>query len=192
MVLDSAGWQLRCFIVALVVFHSSEFMLAIFYGRCAGVQSLLLTMPYLVALTAGLAEYGLESWLVPQFKTSTSIAYSGLVLMVMGEVIRKLAIVTAQSNFTHDIKISHEEGHKLVTHGIYRFVRHPSYLGFFIFAIGTQVMLCNPVMTIAYAIVLWRFFADRIEYEESFLHEFFGHDYVEYSNRTPSGMPFMS
>lgn len=36
--MHTVGWQLRGFTLALVLFHSSEFMLAIFYGRCAGVQ----------------------------------------------------------------------------------------------------------------------------------------------------------
>ena len=35
------------------------------------------------------------------------------------------------------------EEHELVTHGIYGICRHPSYLGWWIFAVGTQVRL-NP------------------------------------------------
>lgn len=87
---------------------------------CECVIALLLTVPYVVALTAGVTEYAVESRLVPQFKALASISYVGLVLVIAGEVIRKLAIVTAQSNFTHDIKVSREDGHQLVTHGIYR------------------------------------------------------------------------
>lgn len=45
-----------------------------------------------------------------------------------------------------------------------RFVRHPSYLGFFIWSIGTQVLLVNPICTVGYAIVTWRYFAQRIRY----------------------------
>lgn len=43
-----------------------------------------------------------------------------------------------------------------------RFARHPSYLGFFYFGIGTQVMLANPVSSAVFAAILWRFFSERI------------------------------
>ncbi|KAJ6733392.1 PROTEIN-S ISOPRENYLCYSTEINE O-METHYLTRANSFERASE [Salix koriyanagi] len=38
---------------------------------------------------------------------------------------------------------------------------------------GTQIMLCNPISTIGFAIVVWRFFAQRIPYEEFFLEAVF-------------------
>ena len=115
----------------------------------------------------------------------------GLVMVVIGEIIRKLAIITAGRAFTHLIKIYHEEHHDLVTHGVYGYFRHPGYCGFLIWSIGTQVMLCNPVSTFAFAIVVWSFFAKRIPYEEYFLRQFFGSDYNEYAHRVPSGVPFV-
>jgi uncharacterized membrane protein len=33
----------------------------------------------------------------------------------------------------------------------YRYVRHPGYLGWFIWAVGTQVLLANPVCTLLFA-----------------------------------------
>lgn len=35
-----------------------------------------------------------------------------------------------------------------------RYVRHPGYLGWLLWAVGTQVLLCNPVTTIAFAVVV--------------------------------------
>lgn len=48
------------------------------------------------------------------------------------------------------------------------FARHPSYLGFFYWALGTQIMLANPVSIVVFAVVLWRFFKYRIEREYRF------------------------
>lgn len=42
-----------------------------------------------------------------------------------------------------------------------RWFRHPSYAGFFYWALGTQMMLQNPVSFIGFAILLWRFFYQR-------------------------------
>ncbi|KAG6556939.1 hypothetical protein Mapa_001354 [Marchantia paleacea] len=189
--MEASEWRLRCFVVSLVFFHASEFMLAVHYHGAAGIESLLITGPYLVALTFGLVEHTLESLYLPEYKSQTYIANVGLGLVIIGEVIRKLAIMTARQNFTHEIKVDYDENHQLVTHGIYRYMRHPSYLGFFIFAIGTQLLLCNPLATVGYMIVLWRFFHDRIEYEEYFLVEFFGPKYEEYQKKVPSGVPFV-
>ena len=56
-----------------------------------------------------------------------------------GEILRKLAMFTATSNFNHYIQHVKEEGHELITHGIYNYFRHPAYVGWFYWSIGTQV-----------------------------------------------------
>lgn len=66
--------------------------------------------------------------------------------------------MTAKSNFHHLIQVRKQESHQLVTHGVYSFDRHPSYLGYFLFSLAGQLILGNPVSFIAYAWVLWKFF----------------------------------
>jgi len=70
-----------------------------------------------------------------------------------------------------------------------RYLRHPSYTGFFYWGIGTQLLLMNPVSVIGYAIVLFRFFKSRIEYEEKFLIDFFGNEYIEYRKTSKVYIP---
>ncbi|OMO67838.1 Isoprenylcysteine carboxyl methyltransferase [Corchorus capsularis] len=57
--------------------------------------------------------------------------------------------------------------------------------------VGTQIMMCNPISTTGFAVVVWKFFARRIPYEEYFLRQFFGPEYEEYARRVPSGVPFV-
>lgn len=38
----------------------------------------------------------------------------------------------------------------------------------------------------------WRFFYERIQYEEWYLRKFFGQDYEHYTQATPSGIPFIA
>ncbi|WMV31143.1 hypothetical protein MTR67_024528 [Solanum verrucosum] len=80
---------------------------------------------------------------------------------------KKLAIVIADQAFTHLIKVYHEENLQLVTNGIYRFVRRPDYCGFFIWFVGTQIMLCNPISTVAFTVVVWKFFLGKIPCEDN-------------------------
>lgn len=181
------------FFLAILFFHSSEYILAVAVHGTSNISlsSLLLSKEYVLAMVFSLVEYFFEVLLFPGLKEHLWVSNLGLAMVVIGDTVRKLAIVTAGRSFTHLIKVNHEDHHKLVTNGVYGFVRHPSYCGFLIWSIGTQVMLCNPISTIGFAVVVWKFFARRIPYEEHFLRQFFGADYEEYAQRVPSGVPFL-
>ena len=75
----------------------------------------------------------------------------GLVLVLAGEAMRKAAIVTAGHNFTHIVQVTRRARHALVTRGIYKHVRHPGYLGWLFWAVGTQLLLSNPLCTVVFA-----------------------------------------
>ncbi|CAI5948603.1 unnamed protein product [Closterium sp. NIES-65] len=161
---------------------------------------------YLLAMAAALTEYALETALFPAFKRRLwPVAWVGGALLLAGEAVRKAAMVTAGRSFTHDIQTEKRREHRVVTHGLYRWVRHPGYTGCFMWSIATQLVLVNPLCTLAFALVSWRFFAARIPYEEFYLHHFFGLDYEEfylhqffgleyarYAALVPSGIPFVS
>lgn len=136
--------------------------------------------------------------------------YLGFTLLVSGQVIRTIAMAKAGSNFNHTVQMKKKQGHVLVTDGIYAWLRHPSYFGFFWWGLGTQIVLNNTVCFAGYLIVLWRFFNHRIrgklhldifqlfQYisdsaveEEILLVKFFGDDYVKYRKRTGTGLPFI-
>ncbi|KAF6225038.1 hypothetical protein HO133_010233 [Letharia lupina] len=115
----------------------------------------------------------------------------GAAMLAIGQGTRTTAMVHAGSNFNHLIQSKKKEGHVLVTGGVYRYLRHPSYFGFFWWGLGTQVVLGNVVCLVGYAVVLCRFFRRRIEKEETLLVGFFGIDYVRYRDRTRVGIPFI-
>lgn len=185
--------QLSQMVLAILFFHSSEYILAIAIHGISNVtlMSLLISKNYIFAMLFSFLEYGIEYVLFPGLKEYWWISNLGLTLVVIGEFIRKLAIITAGQAFTHLIKVHHDEHHELVTRGIYRFIRHPGYCGFFIWSIGTQIMLVNPISIVGFAVTLWYFFSRRIPYEEYFLRQFFGSEYREYAKRVPSGVPFV-
>ncbi|GAQ82316.1 protein-S-isoprenylcysteine O-methyltransferase [Klebsormidium nitens] len=180
------------FVGLVAFFHVSEFTLAAVYDRDnLGYHSWLISPPYCLALLAACAEYWVESSLFPGMKGPDVVSLVGLVVALLGEAIRKTGIITAGSSFTHHIRHHREQNHRLITEGIYRYIRHPGYLGWFLWAVGLQAMLCNPVCFISFAIISWRFFATRIPYEEHFLVTFFGDRYDSYRKRTPTYIPFI-
>lgn len=82
--------------------------------------------------------------------------------MILGQLARSYAMAHAGTNFSHVVVMNREQDHVLVKTGIYAFIRHPSYFGFFWWGVGTQFMLGNPVCAVGYAVVLWKFFSSRI------------------------------
>lgn len=66
------------------------------------------------------------------------VQWLGLTLVIFGEALRKAGILTARHNFTHVVQLTRRPQHTLVTHGVYAYVRHPGYLGWFIWAVSTQ------------------------------------------------------
>lgn len=62
--------------------------------------------------------------------------------------------LTARGAFTHDIQLQRRPGHDLVTRGVYSLARHPGYLGWLVWAPATQLLLGNPVCTVAFAYVV--------------------------------------
>lgn len=49
-------------------------------------------------------------------------------------------------------------------------------------------MLCNPISAALNSYASYKFFVDRIPYEESKLYEFFGDDYKQYCAKVPIRM----
>jgi protein-S-isoprenylcysteine O-methyltransferase len=109
-------------------------------------------------------------------------------------------MIHASTNFSHQISYTKQPNHTLVTSGVYSISRHPSYFGFFWWAIGTQIFLSNSLSTILFLAILWRFFAERITYfpkytkisrEEKLLVKFFGEEYLDYQKRVGTWIPFI-
>ncbi|KAG0468433.1 hypothetical protein HPP92_017761 [Vanilla planifolia] len=186
--------QLSLFFGVLTFFHISEYLLAVAIhgGSNVSSTSLLISKQYVLAMICALLEYLIEIAILPEIKDKLWISYFGLLMILAGEIIRKTGILTAGRAFTHTIRVHYEEHHELITWGIYRLMRHPGYCGFFIWSIGTQLILCNPISIVAFTAILWRFFSTRIPYEEFFLRQFFGRNYVDYAVQIPSGLPFIN
>ncbi|TDZ36278.1 Protein-S-isoprenylcysteine O-methyltransferase [Colletotrichum spinosum] len=198
---SSPYWRLPFFLASLSLFHFLEFWTtAAFNTPHATVHAFLLTAnwpAYAIAHLTAFTECLLANFFFP---ASTSfwvpsylrplLVLAGLLLVVTGQSVRSLAMVTAGESFNHTIQHYKAESHVLVTTGIYAWLRHPSYFGFFWWAIGTQLVMGNLVSLAAYAGVLWYFFSKRIRHEEELLIRFFGEDYVNYRKRVGTLIPF--
>ena len=147
--------------------------------------------PSTVAALASWAEFWLEAALTPGLKGWGPAAQLGLCLVLCGQALRAAAMHTAGSNFTHLVALQKRRGHDLVTRGVYAWLRHPAYDGWFAWAVGTQLLLGNPLCSVAYAAASWSFFSKRVPVEEVALLQFFGGAYAAYAKRTRILIPWV-
>lgn len=190
-------WRPSLFLGTLSVFHFLEFYTTAAYNTPdAKISSFLLTngAQYRVAHTLAFTETVVTSYFFPawQLKVHSSMAILvGIVMVLVGQVVRSTAMAQAGTNFNHQVQSKKNDGHELVTRGLYAYFRHPSYFGFFWWGIGTQIVIGNTVCTMGYAGVLWYFFMKRINHEEKHLVQFFGKDYETYRANTRVWIPFI-
>ena len=83
-----------------------------------------------------------------------------------------------------------EPDHRPLTGGIYVVIRHPSYLGLFINALGWGLTFRSGV-GVAIAIVMLVVVFARIEAEERLLCDTSGDEYDAYCARTRRLMPYL-
>jgi len=182
------------YLMFLSFFHFSEYIwVAIYHPDTLSVDSFLInhSREYTMAIVGSVLEFLVEYWLFPSLKFLWLLTWLGIIVALAGQVVRLLALFTAQHNFTHDIAEEKKEEHYLVTNGIYQYSRHPGYLGWFYWSVATQVVLLNPLCTAAFVYVSWNFFKDRIAFEEETLVKHFGEKYQDYKKRVPTLIPLI-
>ena len=87
------------------------------------------------------------------------------------------------------ITLDVREGHRLVTQGFYRRVRHPMYLALLIYSLGQALVIPNYVVGPSYGVAMALLVALRVCPEERMMVEVFGREYEEYMARTKRVVP---
>lgn len=147
-------------VILLVLFHCSEFL---FVCQChpslCSWHAFLLnnSQLYTICILGAKAESLVWPSLINQFKltddafwllASMALRCCGFALALFGLLLRISACFTARHNFTHMIALIAQPYSHLVTNGVYRYCRHPGYLGWFLWVIGT--CSCTNDLTTTY------------------------------------------
>ena len=158
LIWSASSPALGLFTAVLAIFHLSEYIsVGLWCPRKLTLESFLINQSreYHGALLLAFIEYFIEKmYLLPDGVPLTWLwILVGLIMIIFGEFVRKLAMFTAKESFSHIIEDKVNQEHRLITHGIYAYYRHPSYVGWFCWACGTQVLLANPFSFIVYIVV---------------------------------------
>ena len=87
------------------------------------------------------------------------------------------------------ITLEVREKHRLVTHGVYRRVRHPMYLALLLYAVGQALAAPNWLVGPSYGVAVVLIVALRVGPEERMMLEEFGKDYEVYRAATKRLVP---
>jgi protein-S-isoprenylcysteine O-methyltransferase Ste14 len=123
----------------------------------------------------------------------TLVEYIGFWGMYVGIVISLIGVALVISGWKqiHKDYWSKEEGQgKLVTNGIYKYIRHPQYTGFFMITFGMMSEWATLPLIILYSLLLVLYYK-LAKKEESDIEKEFGSDYVEYKKRTKMFIPYI-
>lgn len=121
-------------------------------------------------------------------KHGEGIFIGGLMIAAVGQGLRLAAVRQLGPSFT--FKIHTAPGQTVVNTGLYRFVRHPSYTGALICALGFTIAYTNwlaPLMVLVLAYGYTR----RIPAEERAMVEGLGEPYKQYITGTKRLIPFV-
>ena len=110
----------------------------------------------------------------------------GLALFMPGIIIYLASRLTLGKFFSKRLNLI--EDHKLVTHGVYKYVRHPSYTGSILFWLGVTLLL-NSIFGFIVMLLSVILILIRIPFEEKMLINVFGHRYTDYIKRTKKLIP---
>ena len=89
------------------------------------------------------------------------------------------------------VTLETREKHRLVTEGLYRYVRHPMYSSFYLLAAAQALLIQNwiagPIGLVAISVL----FLGRVGREERLMIETFGDDYRAYMKRSARIVPWV-
>ncbi len=115
--------------------------------------------------------------------------YLGIALMVAGIALRQWTILVLGRFFSTHVQII--SGHRLVTNGPYRIVRHPAYSGALLILVGLGLASRTwggALVIVALSGLVYNY---RISVEEKALKAEFGQEYIDYAKKTKRLIPFL-
>jgi protein-S-isoprenylcysteine O-methyltransferase Ste14 len=132
---------------------------------------------------------GIFSWLylspfTLQFPLDFAVQASGIVLLGLGYFLFSWSIV-ARGRYA--VSWHMPKDHRLVTWGPYRYVRHPSYLAYFLLFFGLFLSWLNFLVLPCFVAVPGYYCG--VEKEEEMLMRRFGEEYCKYQERTGRFLP---
>jgi protein-S-isoprenylcysteine O-methyltransferase Ste14 len=142
----------------------------------------LITLGYTLSFAIGATKMGrMSSW--------NTYFMVGMGLFMVGLIIRIHSMLTLKQYFTYSVaKVDHQ---KIIETGLYKYIRHPGYLGQWIIFLGISLALSNWLSVLVMMIPVIAGYIYRIRVAEKFMADQLGIDYLNYKSRSKMIIPFV-
>lgn len=173
----------------------------LFAAACAVVLLVEVGITTTRAVPASSADQGSQRWIVASALVcipsgfalglhdgvgSPAFVAGGVAMMLAGAAFRWWSVATLGRHFTVHVAI--HDDHQLITHGPYRWLRHPSYTGILVVLLGAMTATGNGVCLLFMAPILLAIL-HRIRIEEQALSGAFGDRYAAFRASTKRLIP---
>lgn len=176
----------------IIIWVSIDVFLLVFYNQKKGKQKVERRSKFIII---GLILFGIfgGGYLAPNSTEAfeqpfQNWRYFSIILILIGVSIRVLAVLQLGKAFSVNLSVS-EDG--LYKKGLYRLIRHPSYLGEIIAFAGIAVAFNHPVSSVMAFLLPFMAFSYRIHLEEKMLLAEIGPDYEVYVQNTKKLVPYL-
>lgn len=141
---------------------------------------------FIISLFIVIQLFGLVIW---PFENQ-SINIIGFVFVVLGFIECMIARYNLSDNWTNSYEYQIKEKHKLITNGIYKYVRHPIYGGMWLMGIGMLLVAgsYSVVIFTPFVFIGINYLANR---EEKLLTKHYGKKYLNYMKTSKKFIPFL-
>jgi len=138
---------------------------------------LFLTMFFLPLL------YSATSWLdFANYSLPVWAGWLGVILILLALLVFWRSHADLGLNWSPSLEIRNE--HKLITNGIFGYIRHPMYASQWIWVIAQPLLIQNWIAGFLDLFVFIAFYFLRVRAEEKMMLDTFGDEYHDYMNKT--------
>jgi protein-S-isoprenylcysteine O-methyltransferase Ste14 len=187
------------FVLAAAIPGLSETLYVIKVGErdnmSKGEENKLVRRQSLVTLVIALLLFGLFFFLpladrrnIGAMMTGDEVRWLGLALYVLGLVLTSWARAALGRMYSGQVTI--QKSHQLITTGLYRYVRHPLYLGMFCGALGLAFLFRSWIGLVV-IIPIVAGLTLRIKDEEGVLQKEFGSEWEAYCQQSWRLVPYL-
>ena len=142
-----------------------------------GIGGFFLPLLYVFSPVLSFADYSSPLW----------VGLTGVAVLFVGDWVFWKSHKDLGPNWSPTLEI--REKHILVTHGIYRRIRHPMYLSIWLLVIAQAMILPNYIAGLSGVIPFALLYFLRVPKEEKMMREEFGESYDEYLSGTGRILP---
>ena len=139
----------------------------------------------LIIIIVNAIMYFTDTWIIDSFP----LKVIALVVYSIGLILRYWSLILLGKNFSRDVEVT--DNQELVSHGSYRYVRHPLYLGLFLLTISVPLYVGNIVMFIIAIFLMFFAISIRIKEEEAFMEDELGDRYKVWKEERYKFIPFI-